>query len=172
MIFIVHTNGMIDLGDRAVRCALGRSGVAEAAGKREGDGCSPAGLWPMRRLLYRADRMPAPRTRLPFGAIRPRDGWCDDPGDRAYNRPVSLPYRASAEALWREDGLYDLTVVLGYNDDPVSPGAGSAIFLHVAAPDYPPTGGCVALARPDLEGLLARAGPGDALAIRLDPWRP
>jgi L,D-peptidoglycan transpeptidase YkuD (ErfK/YbiS/YcfS/YnhG family) len=168
MIFTAHANGTFDLGDRFVRCALGGTGVAAAAVKREGDGRSPAGVWPMRRLLYRADRGPTPASRLPSHAIDPRDGWCDDPADGAYNRPVSLPYRASAESLWRADGLYDLIVVLGHNDSPVVADAGSAIFLHVAAPDYAPTQGCVALARADLEVVLARAGPGDAVAISLE----
>jgi L,D-peptidoglycan transpeptidase YkuD (ErfK/YbiS/YcfS/YnhG family) len=170
MIFTVYANGVLDLGDRAVPCALGRAGVIAAGAKREGDGRSPAGVWPLRRLLYRPDRAPIPKTRLPSEAIGPHDGWCDDPGDGAYNRPVSLPCRASAEALWRKDGLYDLIVVLGHNDAPLVPGAGSAIFLHVAAPGYAPTEGCVALARADLEVLLARAGPDDALAISLDRW--
>ncbi len=67
--------------------------------------------------------------------------------------------------MWREDGVYDLVVVLGHNDDPVVAGAGSAIFLHLARPDYSPTEGCVALARPDLERLLAMARPGDAVEI-------
>ena len=168
MIFTAYANGLLDFGDRAARCALGRAGVIAAGGKREGDGCSPAGGWPMRRLLYRRDRGPAPATRLPSVAIAPHDGWCDDPADDAYNRPVGLPYPASAEALWREDGLYDVIVVLGHNDAPVVPGAGSAIFLHVAAPGYAPTEGCVALARADLDVLLARAGPDDALAISFD----
>jgi L,D-peptidoglycan transpeptidase YkuD (ErfK/YbiS/YcfS/YnhG family) len=70
--------------------------------------------------------------------------------------------------LWRDDGLYDLVIVLGHNDQPVIPGAGSAIFLHLAAPDYAPTRGCIALARADLESLLSIAGPEDALAICLD----
>ena len=67
--------------------------------------------------------------------------------------------------LWREDGLYDLVVILGYNDDPPVAGRGSAIFLHVARPDYAPTQGCVALARPDLEAVLALAAPGSVLEI-------
>jgi L,D-peptidoglycan transpeptidase YkuD (ErfK/YbiS/YcfS/YnhG family) len=172
MIFTAYPDGLFDLGDRMVRCALGRAGVVTAAAKREGDGCSPAGVWPVRRLLYRPDRGPVPATRLPSEALSPSEGWCDESADAAYNRPVSLPYRASAEPLWREDGLYDLIVVLGHNDAPVIPGAGSAIFLHVAAPGYAPTEGCVALARGDLQLLLARAGVGDALAISLDPCRP
>src|SRR6185312_8513924 len=89
--------------------------------------------------------------------IAPQDGWCDDPADTVYNRPVHLPYRARAERLWREDGIYDLIVPLGYNDAPAVPGLGSAIFLHVARPDFGPTEGCVALARADLLALLADA---------------
>jgi L,D-peptidoglycan transpeptidase YkuD (ErfK/YbiS/YcfS/YnhG family) len=168
MIFTAYANGLLDLGDRSAPCALGRGGVVTTEAKREGDGCSPAGIWPIRRVLYRPDRGPIPATRLPSAAIGPNDGWCDDPADAAYNRPVDRPHAASTEALWREDGLYDLIVVLGHNDAPVVPGAGSAIFLHVAAPAYAPTEGCVALARADLEVLLALARPDDAVAISLD----
>ena len=140
-----------------VLCALGRGGII--ADKREGDGGTPAGLWPIRRVLYRPDRMARPKTDLPLAAIAPDDGWCDDPADPAYNRPVKLPYAASHEAMWREDGLYDLVGVLGHNDDPPEPGRGSAVFLHVARPDYAPTEGCVALALPDLLMLLEQCGP-------------
>lgn len=148
------------------RAALGRGGLVPAGIKHEGDGASPVGAWPLRRVLYRPDKGPAPRTALPLEALKREDGWCDAPLDPAYNRPVTLPYRASAERMWRDDDLYDLVVVLGHNDDPVVPGAGSAIFLHLARPDYGPTEGCVALARSDLEALLAEAKPGDVLEIR------
>ena len=94
-------------------------------------------------------------------------GWCDDPADPFYNRPILTPYRASHEKLWREDHVYDLIVPLGYNDHPVIPGKGSAIFLHVARQDYAPTEGCVACALPDLLALLADARHGDALEIRI-----
>ena len=137
--------------------------MAQATAERR-DGASPAGTWPIRRLLYRPDRG-LPPTALDAAPIQPDDGWCDDPGDPAYNRPVRLPYPASAEAMWREDHLYDLVLVLGHNDDPPVARMGSAIFLHLAKPDYAPTEGCVALSRADMEDLLGQARPGDLLRI-------
>ncbi len=166
MNFIATSDGFIDIGGTKVRCALGRGGVIEAADKREGDGATPAGAWPIRRVLYRADRGPAPATAFEVQSISRQGGWCDDPQDPAYNQPVSLPYPASAEQMWLEESVYDLVVVLGYNDAPIVPGAGSAIFMHLARPDYAPTAGCVALARPDLEALLTRIRPGDAVEVR------
>lgn len=166
MIFTATSDGRLDLGGRTVRAALGPAGVVPAADKREGDGASPAGVWPIREALYRPDRGPAPLTALPVRPIAPDDGWCDAPDDPAYNRPVKLPYTASHERLWRDDAIYDLVVVLGHNDDPPIPGLGSAIFLHLARPDFSPTQGCVAVAREDLEALLRQAKPGDAVEIR------
>lgn len=166
MIFTARADGTLDIDGRRVPCALGPAGVRPASEKREGDGASPAGVWPIREVIYRPDRGPAPTTALPSRAMIPENGWCDDPADPAYNRPVILPYPASAEAMWREDEIYDIVVVLGHNDDPVESGMGSAIFLHLARPGYPPTQGCVAIARSDLEALLAVATPGDAVEIR------
>jgi L,D-peptidoglycan transpeptidase YkuD (ErfK/YbiS/YcfS/YnhG family) len=147
------------------RCALGRKDRIAASLKREGDGATPVGTWTLREVLYRADRMPAPPTGLPVTGISRDVGWCDDPANETYNRPVRLPFAGSHEKLWREDGVYDLIVPLGYNDDPVIAGRGSAIFLHVAREDYAPTEGCVALSLPDLLAMLAHAGPGDVLEI-------
>jgi L,D-peptidoglycan transpeptidase YkuD (ErfK/YbiS/YcfS/YnhG family) len=163
--FTAAADGWFDLGDRKARCALGKGGVKPAADKREGDGASPAGVWPIRRVLYRPDKGPAPATALPVQPIAPDDGWCDAPDDRDYNRPIKLPHSASFERMWRDDDLYDLVVVLGHNDDPPAPQKGSCIFLHLARPDFAPTEGCVALTRGDLEDLLRRAKPGDALEI-------
>ena len=98
-------------------------------------------------------------------AIRPADGWCDASGDRNYNRAVKLPYPASAEQMWREDELYDLVVVLGHNMRPRARGLGSAIFMHVARPDYAPTAGCVALSPPHLARLLGRLRPGAMIVV-------
>jgi L,D-peptidoglycan transpeptidase YkuD (ErfK/YbiS/YcfS/YnhG family) len=147
-------------------CAIGRSGVIEADAKREGDGATPQGCWPLRGLLLRPDRVAPPTTALPWRWLRPGDGWSDAPDDPAYNRPVQHPHAFSAEQLWRADGAYDLIVVLGYNDAPPAPGRGSAIFWHVAQPDFRPTEGCIAIARAPFEALLPRLHPG--LALRVD----
>ena len=164
--FIANASGQLRWAGHEVRCALGRSGVTPAESKREGDGASPIGVWRMRQVLWRSDRIAAPATRLPAVELIPEAGWCDAPGDPFYNRPVLLPYAASHERLWREDHIYDLIVELGYNDAPVIAGKGSAIFLHVAREDYSPTEGCVACALPDLLALLVDAKPGDAIEIR------
>ena len=84
-----------------------------------------------------------------------------------YNRPVTLPHPAGAETLWRDDALYDLVAVTSHNSNPIVPGAGSAIFVHIAGgADYPPTEGCIAFARADLEAILRDWIPGrDTIAI-------
>jgi L,D-peptidoglycan transpeptidase YkuD (ErfK/YbiS/YcfS/YnhG family) len=87
--------------------------------------------------------------------IGPQDGWCDEPAHADYNRPVTLPHPARHERLWREDPLYDLVGVLGWNDAPVVKHRGSAIFLHVARSDLAPTEGCIALPERELRQLLA-----------------
>ncbi len=143
-------------GARVFPCAVGRGGLARNKG--EGDGATPIGCFTMRALLFRPDRIDAPETLgLPVRALAPQHGWCDDPADPAYNQPVNLPHGGRAESLWRDDELYDLIVVLGYNDNPPVPGRGSAIFLHVARPDLAPTDGCVALRRADLILVLQTA---------------
>lgn len=148
-----------------VRCAVGRAGINHVDGKREGDGSTPCGRFALRRVLYRADRLQRPMTRLPVQALKPSDGWSDDPADPLYNRPVTRPHPYSHESLWRDDGLYDIIVVIGHNDDPVVPGRGSAVFIHVATPDYAPTEGCIALAVEDLLELLETCQPGDSVSV-------
>jgi L,D-peptidoglycan transpeptidase YkuD (ErfK/YbiS/YcfS/YnhG family) len=151
---VVTPDGPIRLGGQIWRCALGQGGVRRD--KREGDGATPAGWMKLRRLLYRADRLAPPLgCRAPVEPLAPEDGWCDDPAHPDYNRRIRLPHPARHERLWREDGLYDLLGVLGWNDDPVERGRGSAIFLHLARPGFAPTEGCVALAERDLRALLA-----------------
>lgn len=159
----VTADGWLMWQSRRARCALGRGGVR--ADKREGDGATPAGTFPLREVWYRPDRAAPPVTRLPVRAIGAEDGWCDDPLDPAYNRRVRLPYAGRHERLWRADALYDVLAVIGYNDDPPEPGRGSAIFLHVAGSGFAATEGCVALALPDLLALLAACRPGDRLIV-------
>ena len=153
----------LDWGAGKRRAAVGPGGIAVKGG--EGDGITPRGSWPVREIFYRADRIAKPDTFLPVRAIAQDDGWCDAPEDGNYNRLVKLPYAASHENMWREDHLYDLVAVLGFNDDPVVAGKGSAIFLHLARDGYAPTHGCVALTYDDALAAIEQLRPGDQVVV-------
>ncbi len=157
-----RTQGTIELGPLRFACALGRSG--RTARKREGDGATPLGRFRIVGVRYRPDRQ-RPRTGLPVQPIGIADGWCDAPADRNYNRAVRLPYPASHERLWRDDGLYDIVLVLDHNTRPRMRGAGSAIFMHIARAGLAPTEGCVALPIRQLERLIARLRPGACVVV-------
>ena len=150
---IVYPDGRLIWRGQSLRAVLGKGGVK--VHKEEGDGATPAGMLPLRRVLYRAGRVPPPRCAVPVEPLAATDGWCDDPLDRDYNRMVRLPHDGRHEGLWRRDAVYDVIGVLGWNDRPAVKGLGSAIFLHVARPDGAPTEGCVALPLSDLVRLLA-----------------
>tara|TARA_B100000315_G_scaffold30349_1_gene25763 strand:- start:81 stop:584 length:504 start_codon:yes stop_codon:yes gene_type:complete len=150
----VFPSGKLKFGDLEFRCAIGYRGVRND--KYEDDGATPIGCFEFRRVLYRAERLDRPVTQLPITPIRRFDGWCDDPKAPEYNCNIRLPFHASHEELWREDDLYNVIVVLGHNDRPPVPGLGSAIFLHVAKPDYSATDGCIALPQTDLVAILSR----------------
>jgi L,D-peptidoglycan transpeptidase YkuD (ErfK/YbiS/YcfS/YnhG family) len=163
------TRGTLFCGEASYPCALGRSGVS--ADKHEGDGATPIGTFPFREVFYRIDRLDKPATKLPVSQTDPNDGWCDAPESASYNQLVRLSFPHSAEDLWRDDAAYDVIVVIGYNDAPVVPGKGSAIFMHVAKPGYTPTEGCVALNVDDLLAVLKLLGPSSTITIEPLPLR-
>ncbi len=155
--------GILVAGSFVLPCALGRGGIVR--GKREGDGGTPAGTHRLLGGFYRADRLGRPAGTLPFRAIRPGDGWCDDPRSPAYNRPVRLPSRFGHEVMWRNDGLYDCVIDIAWNRGPIARGRGSAIFLHLARDGLKPTEGCVAVPRARLAHLLPRIGRRTRLVV-------
>ncbi|NQV45365.1 MAG: L,D-transpeptidase family protein [Rhodospirillales bacterium] len=163
VILDVYTPGTLFLAGVPFQCALGPAGIV--LDKREGDGGSPVGAFPLRRVLYRPDRLEPPETLLPVYAISDRDGWCDDPTRPEYNQHIILPHVATHERLWRDDHIYDVIVEVGYNDNPPVSGKGSAIFMHVARAEYAPTQGCVALQLDDLLRVLRVCGPAAVLQI-------
>lgn len=158
------TQGLILAGAAHFRVALGRGGIR--ADKREGDGGTPRGRFRLRRLWWRPDRGPRPRTRLPIRRIGPTDAWCEDPADRRYNQAFALAPGQAGDHLWRDDRLYDLIVEIDHNSRPRVAGRGSAVFIHLARPGLAPTAGCVALRGRDLRRLLERVGPDTRIEIQ------
>jgi L,D-peptidoglycan transpeptidase YkuD (ErfK/YbiS/YcfS/YnhG family) len=156
--------GFLIAGGAAFPCALGRSGIV--VDKREGDGGTPRATLPLRRVFYRADRLPRPASLLPVRAITPRDAWCDAQNDRRYNRLIDRPPGEAEERLARADHLYDVIVELGWNDRPVRRGRGSAIFWHLARPGFTPTAGCVAVGGDVFAKVLPRLARRCAIVVR------
>lgn len=157
------TRGILKAGELQFPCSLGRSGARHL--KREGDGASPKGSWQLRRLFYRADRMPPPGGTLPARPLRADDGWCETVGDRNYNRLVRLPYAASHETMKRPDGLYDIVIETSHNERPRIQGHGSAVFFHLRRPDGGPTAGCIAVSLRDMRIILGLIGSETRLVI-------
>lgn len=145
---IVTGAGTLTFRGQAYRCALGGQGVR--ADRREGDQTTPVGRFPIREILYRADRVVRPDSPFPTTMIKEGDAWCCDPEDVRYNTKIAIERTEKRQGLWRTDHVFDVIAVLGFNDDPVVPGRGSGIFMHSAREGYTPTQGCVALSLPDL----------------------
>lgn len=157
------SRGVLQAGRLALPVALGRGGIK--ANKREGDGATPRGRFHLKRLWWRADRHARPPTSLPVRRIKPDDGWCEDPRDRRYNKPVTLPPGSTADRLARADALYDFIIEIDHNTRPRVAGRGSAVFIHVARQGFAPTAGCIALTLPALRRLLACLGPRTAIVV-------
>jgi L,D-peptidoglycan transpeptidase YkuD (ErfK/YbiS/YcfS/YnhG family) len=157
------SRGWLIAGMLALPVALGRGGIK--ANKREGDGGTPRGNFRLRQLWWRADKHPRPNTSLPVQRISPNDGWCEDPADRRYNRPIKLPADADADRLARTDNLYDFIIEIDHNTRPRVAGRGSAVFIHAARQGFAPTAGCVALEINTLRKILARLGPRTRIVV-------
>lgn len=149
-------------------CAWGKAGVSQT--KQEGDNTTPIGKFKLREIYYRADRIPAYliKTSLPINIITRDDAWCDDVDSKSYNQHIKLPFKGSYENLWRNDALYDVVIVIGYNDKPIKTGKGSAIFLHIAQNQYQPTHGCITLAKNDLLAILPYLTPDQKIEVTKD----
>ena len=153
----------LSAGQVVMRCAIGPTGFS--ARKREGDGATPVGRFALLGGFFRADRLRAGVSGIKLQPVRKHHGWCDAPGHGRYNRPVRLPFAAGHEAIWREDGVYDVVIVLSHNQRPRVQNGGSAIFFHLAREGFPPTAGCIAISLADMRRLLPRLARGCRMRI-------
>ncbi len=163
-IALEYRGGYLHWPSGETRAAIGAGGIRPS--KKEGDRATPAGTFSLPFGMYRQDRIKLPSTDLPMTPLRQTHAWVDDPNDPKYNQLVELPYPAHTEELWRTDEIYDLLVVVGYNMNPTRPGAGSAIFIHIARPNFSPTDGCIAVSRSILLKLIPMLGSDSTLTIR------
>ena len=145
-------NKFLYLGKYKLRCAIGKRGITYK--KKEGDQKTPKGTFSFKSIFYRKDRMRNLKTTIKKKIITKNMGWCDDSNSKYYNKLIKLPFKKKAEKMWLEDRIYDVLVVIDYNIKPVIKNKGSAIFLHIAKKNYPPTKGCIAINKKDILFLI------------------
>jgi L,D-peptidoglycan transpeptidase YkuD (ErfK/YbiS/YcfS/YnhG family) len=155
--------GWLTAGQLTIPVALGRGGIL--ANKREGDGGTPRGSFRPRQLWWRGDRHSRPHTFLPARIITDADAWCEDPGDRHYNRWIRRGEGEGGDRLKRADQLYDFIIEIDHNTRPRISGRGSAVFLHLARDNFGPTAGCVSMTKAAMLQLLRRLGPRTKIII-------
>ena len=145
------------------RCSLGKNGVTK--NKVEGDKCTPSGIYKVKQVFYRADRIKKITTNLKKIKIKKNMGWCDDSSSKKYNHLIKIPNKFSHEKLYRKDHIYDIIVVLNYNMNPVIKKKGSAIFVHIAKKNYSKTLGCIGLKKNDLLEILNKVKKNNKIKI-------
>ena len=150
--YIKLVNKFLYLGKYKLRCAIGKRGITYK--KKEGDQKTPKGTFSFKSIFYRKDRMRNLKTTIKKKIITKNMGWCDDSNSKYYNKLIKLPFKKKAEKMWLEDRIYDVLVVIDYNIKPVIKNKGSAIFLHIAKKNYPPTKGCIAINKKDILFLI------------------
>jgi L,D-peptidoglycan transpeptidase YkuD (ErfK/YbiS/YcfS/YnhG family) len=137
-----------------IKCAIGKRGITHK--KLEGDNKTPVGVFKFSSIFYRKDRIKKIKSSLKKNVIKKNMGWCDDSNSKLYNKLIRFPFKFRAEKLWLKDNVYDILLIINYNTRPVVKKKGSAIFLHIAKKNYPPTKGCVAVSIKDMNLLLSK----------------
>ena len=122
------------------KSALGKRGIT--ANKKEGDYKTPKGTFKLKCLFYRKDRVKNIQTLITKKKITKNMGWCDDPRSKHYNKLVKLPFKFKHEKLYLKKNLYDIFLVIDYNNKPTK--------------GYKSTRGCVAVSMKDMQILIKK----------------
>ena len=149
IIHVLNKNTLI-IDDFKLKCCIGRNGLN--SNKKEGDYSTPKGLFNLKKLYFRKDRVGVPKSKINRKIIRRNMAWCDDPKHKKYNEEIKTHNKNLKENLYSEDHNYDYIISISHNERKISY-KGSAVFIHLTD-NYKPTAGCVALKKKDFEILL------------------
>ena len=150
MIIHVKDKNTLLIDDFKFKCCVGKNGLK--SNKKEGDYSTPKGLFNLKKLYYRKDRIGIPKSNMIIKKITKKIAWCDDPYNKKYNQEIKNYNKNYKENFYREDSKYDYLITINHNIKKI-PFKGSAIFIHLTN-NYKPTAGCIALKKKDFEILL------------------
>ena len=147
-------NNYLIFNNYRIKCAIGKRGINNK--KKEGDFITPKGLFKIKALMFRKDRIKNLKTSLKKITITKKMGWCDDSKSKKYNKLISIPFNYNYEKLFKKDNTYDIILVLDYNMNPIIKSKGSAIFIHISKKNYKKTEGCIAIKKVEFLKLLQK----------------
>ena len=151
MLIKLKNKDTLKLDDFILKCSIGKNGIKSK--KKEGDKCTPRGVFTLGKLYYRADRVKKPSSKIATKIIKKDMGWCNDVSSDLYNKEIKINKKILHEKLFRNDNLYDYLIIINYNTKNIKSGKGSAIFLHLTN-NYKKTAGCIAVTKKDLLIIL------------------
>ncbi|MEN6616530.1 MAG: L,D-transpeptidase family protein, partial [Syntrophorhabdus sp.] len=151
-----------------IQATLGRDGFAPSGEKREGDGRTPRGVYPLGFVFGYGQKID---SAMPYRQMTRNDIWVDDPNSPDYNRlkKKGQTRAKSFEDMVLSDDRYKYGIVVEYNTDPVIPGHGSAIFVHIWKDSKTSTSGCIAISEENILKLLRWLDPAKKPVIVLEP---
>ena len=150
MIIHVKNKNTIIIDEFNLKCCIGKNGLK--SNKKEGDYSTPKGLFILKKLYFRRDRVDIPKSKIDKKIIKKNMAWCDDPNHKKYNEEIKVHNKKLNENLYRKDNKYDYIISISHNEKKI-PNKGSAIFIHLTN-NYKPTAGCIALKKKDFEILI------------------
>ena len=150
MLIHVKNKNTLIIDDFKLKCCIGKNGLK--SNKKEGDFSTPKGLYDLKKLYFRKDRVGIPKCKIEKKNIKKNMAWCDDPIHKKYNEEIKTYNKELKENLYRVDHRYDYLISISHNEQKI-PYKGSAIFIHLTD-NFKPTAGCVALKKKDFEILL------------------
>ena len=150
MIIHVENKNTLIIDDFKLKCCVGKNGLNSS--KKEGDYSTPKGLFILKKLYFRKDRVNIPKSKIDKKVIKKNMAWCDDPNHKKYNEEIKTCNKELKENLYRKDNKYDYLISISHNEKKI-PNKGSAVFIHLTD-NYEPTAGCIALRKKDFEILI------------------
>ena len=150
MIIHVKNKNTLIIDEFNLKCCIGKNGLK--SNKKEGDYSTPKGLFFLKKLYFRRDRVDIPKSKIDKKIIKKNMAWCDDPNHKKYNEEIKVHNKKLNENLYRKDNKYDYIISISHNEKKI-PNKGSAIFIHLTN-NYKPTAGCIALKKKDFEILI------------------
>jgi L,D-peptidoglycan transpeptidase YkuD (ErfK/YbiS/YcfS/YnhG family) len=151
MTIIIKNKETLIFEDFSFKCCIGKNGITN--NKIEGDNKTPKGLFSLGDVYFRKDRNFKPITNLNSISINKQMGWCNDVGNKKYNKQIKINKKIRHEKMFRKDYKYDYVIPINYNTKNTKVDKGSAIFLHLTK-NYLPTVGCVGIKKKDMLILL------------------